>query len=182
LGLGLSLFSKEVLIFFTTPEYIPSHKIVFLIILFYSFNGMASIVSIGVHLLKKSIVITISTIVSSIMNVILCILLIPFFGIMGAAFAIMVGSLINVIILFSINQKIYNTPFHKKKICGIFLLFLAIVLISQEIQIDEIIYSLLFKSILILIFIGGLFKIKMITQREVSFLKEIFRKYYSIIG
>ena len=82
LGLGISIFSKEVIkIFALNPSFWPAYKIVPIVTASYIFFGMRIIASLGMFLTKKTKYVANTTIIAAALNILLNILLIPKFGI-----------------------------------------------------------------------------------------------------
>jgi len=73
------------------PDYISAAEIAPFILLAYVFNGFAAFFSLGPYLSGKSYHFIISDLIGFSVNIILNILMIPIFGIMGAALATLVG-------------------------------------------------------------------------------------------
>ena len=83
-ALFLSLFSKEIISLFSSSEsFIPSYKVVPIILFSYVFLGMSMISSLGFYLVGKTGYVAVVTILSATINIALNFLLIPKYGIMG---------------------------------------------------------------------------------------------------
>lgn len=149
----LSLFSKEILTIMTQTEYIPAYKIVGTLSYATLFTGLYSIVSMGLILSKKTYFISIATGISGLVNVILCLLLIPNFGMFGAAISILFANLCSIYLLYLFSQKYYYIQYEIKKIATILSLSGAIIIISIFININNIILNYSIKLSLILFFV-----------------------------
>ncbi|MBN1639478.1 MAG: oligosaccharide flippase family protein [Ignavibacteriales bacterium] len=116
-GLGLSLFSAEAIkILALNPEYWPAYTVVPIITLAYVFSGGKSITSIGLYLTHKTQVIAYSTIIVTLLNIGLNLLLIPKYGMMGAATATLIAFIILYIVSQIMSNRFYKIPFENHKI------------------------------------------------------------------
>lgn len=104
--LGLTLFSKEIVLLLTDKAYHEAYTIIPLLSLATIFNSYSYFTKIGNDLNLNSIPLSVSIIIGSVITVIMFFLLIPIFGINGAALSCTVGQLIiPVYVYFSANRK-----------------------------------------------------------------------------
>lgn len=103
--LGFSVFAKPMIILLATAEYIEAFRFIPLIVLAYFMNGLNEFFSLGIHIENKSLISSFILLGGALSNVLLNILLIPRYGIMGAALA-------TVISYFFMNLITYFTGKH----------------------------------------------------------------------
>jgi len=116
----ISIFSIDILKVFTQPEYYSAKVVVPFLCMSTVLNSAYFIVAIGINLTKKlqhTIWITIS---AALLNIGLNFLLIPDYGVIGAAFCLMIANLTIFLLTFFISQKYYPINFR----FGIILLIL----------------------------------------------------------
>jgi O-antigen/teichoic acid export membrane protein len=133
--LGIGIFSKELVSIILTSDYIASSSIVALLCLGWMMFDLYKLFGIGVYYTKKSHLFAIGSSVGLGLAVLLDILLIPHFGIIGAAVANTVakGSIVVVVCFFS--QRLFHIRYEWGKMALIVLLtFLALSLagITEE--------------------------------------------------
>jgi O-antigen/teichoic acid export membrane protein len=87
LSLFLSLFTRELIGLISADSYMASYIIVPLLSLSHIMYGYAGIVVLGIHITKKTKVITLIFLVSSLFSLLFNYLLIPAYGMLGAAIA-----------------------------------------------------------------------------------------------
>lgn len=94
LWLGLSVFSKELLLFFATEAYFDGHVIIPYIAASQFFYGLGWIVVAGMAYNERTLPIGIVTLVSALSNIVMNYYFIPIFGLIGAAYATLLAFLI----------------------------------------------------------------------------------------
>lgn len=115
--LMLGMFSSDILRILTTPAfYEGSDVVVFLVPAFFLANMY--IFAPGISIAKKTEVFVWINIFGAIINIILNYLLIPIFGIRGAAFATMMGNFIAFLSNIIIGQKYYRIPYQWLRLLG----------------------------------------------------------------
>jgi O-antigen/teichoic acid export membrane protein len=166
----LSIFSNEILLFVTTPEYLPARNVVGLLGLNALILGISQVVSIGSNLAKSNLPYGKAVLVGSAITVILYYLFVPSFGKEGSALSTIAGNAITACLVYYFSQKLYFIPYNIK--FSIFLL-LSIVLVSvlgNMIQFEGVLTTIFFKSLLILIYVLTLF---LFNRNNIILLKKI---------
>jgi O-antigen/teichoic acid export membrane protein len=129
--MGISLFSKEVLKIFTgSTLYWSSFSVIPILAFGLYFVALKDVVVTGLHVTKKTSRISLMTTVVSALNLSLNILLIPWFGAEGAAFASLLSQMVYFLGLFYFSNKLYPIPFEWFKIALMFVLGLILVYAS----------------------------------------------------
>ena len=147
---GSILFSKEIIILFTTEIFYSSANLISILIMAIFFSHIFIFMP-GLSIAKKTKLISLVTTSSAILNIILNYKLIPVFGLSGAAYATLISSVSGFLLYLFLSNKYYPIPFKFKSI----LITCIIVLINNYIVInifDEInLKSIFFKNIYLLI-------------------------------
>ncbi len=91
LWLGLSVFSEEIIRIFTAEDYYPGHVIIPYIAGSQFFYGLGWILFAGLAVKEKSLFIGVMTMAGAILNIVLNLLLIPVYGMTGAAIATLIS-------------------------------------------------------------------------------------------
>ncbi len=169
LAIGLSLFSKEILMIMTQAEYIAAYKVVGILSFAVIFVGLYNIISIGVNLTKKTHYISLTTGIAALINIILNFLLIPSLGIIGAAIATLIANCSSVSLLYLISQKYYYIQYENVKIIKIFLFSGVIILTTGLVNINSIALNYLFKLSLLIFFVIFLARLNIFEKNEVNF-------------
>ena len=149
----IAFLSKEVVILFFKEEYERAYMIIPLILVSYLFNGLQSLVGRYIEQSKKMKQGMYMAFSIAIINIILNYLLIPAFGIKGAAYATMIsfGLSFGQRYLYA-KRKCFFIPFNWTKIIPIFSVLTIIFLLFQFLpNFESIYYSLILKTFIILL-------------------------------
>jgi O-antigen/teichoic acid export membrane protein len=122
----LMLFAEDIVFIFTDPKYHEAAYVLPVLFLAPIFQGLNKF-SIGINISKKTLWIPLVTIVSASINITLNYLLIPDYGIFGAAVSTCLSLLINNLILMGIGFKLYPIPFKTLKVLIIVLTFSVLI-------------------------------------------------------
>lgn len=180
-SLGLSLFSKEVLMLLAKDQsYIIAYTIVPIITLAFILKGMQYVFSIGLHYAKKTHYN--ATIISSLVlvNFGINILLIPKIGMYGPAIAAVISNLCMALLFYHYSQKLYNIPFEIVKIIKLFIVGFILYGISILIGNLNIYLSISIKLLLIISFPFLLYIIRFYEPIEIESIRRFYKKWSNI--
>lgn len=107
--LGLMLFSKEILVVFTAPEYYAAYSSIALLALAL-FLSNSYFLAPGLNIQKKTKLIATVSIGSALLNLGLNLLLIPAYSTVGAALSTVIAGALVLLSYFALNQKYYPLP------------------------------------------------------------------------
>lgn len=128
--LFFSLFSREAIeLIASDSSYCPAWKVVPVLGFSGILSGTAFVLNVGVTLKKHTKYISIANISAAVANVVLNTLLIPHFGMMGAAYASLVSFVLINIMMYHFSQKDFFIPYHTFRIISFFL-FLAVMIFA----------------------------------------------------
>ncbi len=180
LGLGLSIFSKEVIkIFALNPAYWPAYKIVPIITASYIFFGMRIIASLGMFLTKKTKYVANTTIAAAAINILLNIILMPKFGMITAAYTTLIAFVILYILSYYYSDKCYKIPFENSKILKLFLIGIVFYFISTIFNDYNLTIRFLVKISLFIIFPFSLLLWNFYEPIELKTIREFYNKWKS---
>ena len=137
--LFLGLFSREILIIFTTPLYYDASNVVLLISCSLFLSGMY-VFAPGLWLAKKTKYIAIINVIGAVLNIFLVFLLIPIWGIVGAALATLVSALIIFIINQVFSQRNYPIPYPWKNVIITTLIMTSFLIICWKLSENTVIW------------------------------------------
>jgi O-antigen/teichoic acid export membrane protein len=109
--LALSLFSKEALLLLTTEQFSKGYVVVPLLVMSAVLSSIAAYFSFGIQIEQKSMYRLAVNIGAVVVNCILNMLLIPQYGIVGAATATAATYLLLAIISMTISQRLFFVPY-----------------------------------------------------------------------
>ncbi len=157
-------------------EFLSGLPIVPLVLLGYLFNGVYYVFQAGIYIEEKTKYFPIVTFAGAIVNVIVNILLIPIFGIMGAAFATFAAYFVMAVSLYFFSQKFYPINYEFKKV-GIILTLVFTSCAAYYYIYFNFGINILFKIIMLIIFFSTLYFSKVVDKNEiVSFIRLFIKK------
>ena len=130
--LAISFFIDELVrlkifgVSFFGEEYWASTEVVPIILLSYIIYGMYVNFMVGIYLEKKTSYLPIITGAGALMNVLANLMLIPIFGMMGSAYASLIGYLVMAGLLYIFAQKYYAIPYEFGRLLKLALVAAAI--------------------------------------------------------
>jgi O-antigen/teichoic acid export membrane protein len=95
------------------------------------FLALSSIVNWGIYYVKRTIVSTIITFVGAIVNISICLILIPKLGSVGAALASVTSGLIILLMTVYAMRKLFSAPINYQRIIYAICLGIAIMVMTQ---------------------------------------------------
>ena len=120
-------FSKEAIFLLTDKSFHEAVDIVPIIVIAYLWNGLYIIPLNFLMLKNKTALIPLVTVPSALMNVLLNVVFVPYFGIIAAAWATFLAFLIQLCIVQTIATKVYPFPYETRRIALILITTLFVV-------------------------------------------------------
>lgn len=179
--LGLSLYAKEaIMLLASQPEFWPAWTVVPVIAFSYMQNGLGRFFSWGTLLRNKSRHLSIMVLVSAVANIGLNLILIPVWGIMGAAFATLFAYLIwnGLALYYSLRFYDLRFPLYRfghVSVIGIGLYVLSLPLLNG----DSLPTNVIFKSLFLAAYPLLLLLTSFLTQEEKIFLQKLKVEAYT---
>ncbi|RXK48276.1 oligosaccharide flippase family protein [Aquirufa rosea] len=169
------LLSNELLEFFTTKAYLNANTVIYFLIPASILSQCYSVFAPGPWIYKKSKFVMWTNIIGSIFNILMNLLLIPNFGIVGAAISTLTIHLFIFIANLIISQRLYKIPYQWKQIISsLIFAIIAIVIINNLNFIKE--YKLIFSIFSILLFFAFSLYVNLINYSELKLLKRYILK------
>ncbi len=153
------------------PEYWDGLAIVPLVLVSYIFSGIGTNLNAGIQIEKKTKYLFPTSFSGSLTKIILTFVLVPKYGIMGAAYATIFGYMMVEITLYYVVQKYYYIEYEFLRI-GKLVLTVLIAFTAAKLFFD----SVLIKFIILLIWFCSLFLIGFFTSGELLRLKNMVGK------
>lgn len=153
------------------PPYWEGLSIVPLILLSYIVSGIGTNLNAGIQIEKKTVYLLPTSLAGSVSKIIMTFVLVPYYGIMGAAVATLIGYAMLEIVLYPIVQKFYYIEYEFARIGKLILSVGAAFVIVKVFDGSVAIKMLVFAGWVISLFVLGFF-----TEGEVSRIKQAFAK------
>ena len=173
----ISFFSEEVIFLLASNEdFHPSYKIVFIITFSLSLHGLLTFTTIGLLLSKKSNIISYTTVVAALVNIILNFILIPVLSVYGAAISTLISYVLWNIVRYHYSKKHWKIIINGKVIFKIaiitFICYTPIMYIETGL-----IIKLIIKLSLLLLFIALMYLTTPILEKpEIALAKSYLNK------
>ena len=174
--IAISLFSKEILTILTTANYVPAHTVIPILLLSIFFFRCFAIFSFGISIAKKTKYRLMLMAVTAAVNVGLNYLLIPYYGMVGAAIATMISSVTYGVASFIVSQKLYHVTYNLVAFFKMLGMAVAVIATGYFLLSDINLQNILIKLGLVGIFIICLYFFKLIGKEELLYLKELAYK------
>jgi O-antigen/teichoic acid export membrane protein len=114
-GLGLTLFSKEV-IEVVAPGFGNAYEAVGPLVLSTVAYGIAAVLTIGISIARKTIILAVFSVLAAVVNIGLNFVLIPPYGFVGAGIATTIGYGVLALLYYWYSQRVYETPYEPARV------------------------------------------------------------------
>ena len=168
IGLGLSLFAGEALYVLTTPGFYGAARIVPFIVVAYLFFEMNYLISLGLDLTGKTNYYVLIVGAAALVNLILNFLLIPHFGIMGAAIATGLSYMFIAILTYLIVRRLYPVSYERRRLLKLAGISLGTYLLGIALKTGNLWFDLAIGIVLTLSWGAGLYWGRFFTEPELS--------------
>lgn len=146
---AIALVSKELVTFFMDVRYREVYKITRIIAFSYYFMGLGGIVTLSILQEKKTKQNMYMAVAAALVNALLNFLLIPRFGMYGAAYATFLTFSIGFLVQYQYSKFCYFIPLHLKKIFGLYILT-GLIIFFYQLILEKYFYISLLSKILLL--------------------------------
>jgi O-antigen/teichoic acid export membrane protein len=162
--------------YFIKPEYWSGLPIVPVVLCAYIFTGVYTVLVAGVHIEKKTHILPYTTGAGAIVNVVCNYLLIPAFGMLGAAYATLFSYLVMAGSLYVIVQRFYYVAYEFRRIATVAIVTALLFVLFLWVGFGGIpLSSFIVKVLLLLVFPILLLVFKFFDSRELATLRRVFR-------
>ncbi|MCK4354533.1 MAG: flippase, partial [Dehalococcoidia bacterium] len=174
-ALGLSVLSKEILIVMTKPPFYEAYKVIPLIGLSYVLFGCYFVLNAGIWLEKKTKYLALIVGVGAAVNLGLNYLLIPSYGMMGAAVATVISYVLLPVGSYFVSKRYYPIKYEWGRVAKILVAAGLVYVGSLFIRNDSAVIAGVLKLVSLLGFPLLLFAFRFFKPEEIQKAKDIFR-------
>lgn len=168
LSLVLSVLAKEFLVIFTTPAFYTASIVVPFIVISYTLYGVVFMTNSGLETRNKVSLMTPAILLSAFLNLGLNFLLIPNYGMLGAAWATLISYATLAVGILFVNLRIWYIPYEYARILKYILTWLGIYLVSTYVATPYLWLDICLKLLLLLAFPLILLAIRFFTPLEIN--------------
>ncbi|MFL5804445.1 MAG: lipopolysaccharide biosynthesis protein [Roseiflexaceae bacterium] len=181
LALMVGLFAREILLIFTTPEYIAAAPYVGPLAYVAVANGAAVAISVGVYLIRRTDLIGWTTLIGAAVNLLLNVLLIPRFGVWGAVWATTLGYAAAPVALYIAVQRVHPLPFELPKIFVALVAQVVLLLAGTLIRTSDPWLDVAAKLLLPLAYAGALVLLRVLEPYELRALLRLIGRQRALL-
>jgi len=167
-GLIVSILTKDILRIISDSEFWPAYKIVPIIALSIIIFTLHYHFNIGLVISKKTKYFAFINFSNGILILILNFIFIPKYGMYGAAYATLIGYIYKVSLTYYFSSKYLKINLEYDRLSKVIIIIIVIFIIDFNIHLDRLYISLLFKFLLILMFIPLMLIAKFFTDDEIK--------------
>lgn len=178
-ALCIAVFVKDVLLIMSAEAFHTAYKVVPLILLAYLFQAWTGYSNFGIMLKEKTYQVTYGSIVAVIVISIGYFTLIPAYGGMGAAIATVFGFLARLLWIYYQSKALYNMELPWLRVNAVLFMASVAYLISL-LGPDALFISILFKTLIILLFILSLVLLPVLQNNMRETLMQLLRNPFKI--
>jgi len=179
IGLGFSVLAREILVVMTTPRFHRAWTVVPLVALSYIFAGTMYMTNTGLETRNKMKYTSPIIVVSAALNLGLNYLLIPPYGMMGAAFATLTSYLFLAVVNTAVNLHFWYIPYEYNRIAKIALAWGLIYGTSLLTRMPNVWLSGLLKLLLLGTYPLLLYVFRFYKDRELTRAQQVFQSGWS---
>ncbi len=178
-ALAIICCSEHLILLMGPEDYWNAYNVVPILVTGILVHGTQTTVNMGLFIKNKTIYAPLIVIAAALSNIVLNALLIPKFGMMGAATGTLLSYLIMLAITVEVNQRLYPIEYEYARLLHLMVLFVAIVSLNYTFRFDFW-ASLFFRIALFSSFFLLLFVTRFFTKSEASAITEVVRKILSM--
>lgn len=179
--LGVSLLIKDVVKVVATPRFLPAHAVVPVVMLGLLCLASAQFFETGVHLMKRTVYRAIALVSAAACNILLNLVLIPRYGMMGAAFATLLSFAFLAALAYLFGQRLYRIPYEFGRVARIGVTAIAVYWVSTLLSLESVAMSVGVRIVLLAVFPMLLWVTGFFHQDELEQAREAKRTLRDII-
>lgn len=178
-GLGLALLSRELIMLLTPSEYHIASRVVPLVVLSYVIGGVTLFTNIGMKIQNRLYLSNPVVIGAALLNLGLNYLLIPRYGMMGAAWATLISYFMQTLAYTAINHVLWSIPYEVSRLIKVTLVLGLVFWIAQETVVNNVWISILYKLLIMAAIPFLLWVMRFYHPKEISTFRGIMMKLKS---
>ncbi|HPR73407.1 MAG TPA: oligosaccharide flippase family protein [Bacteroidales bacterium] len=181
-GLGLILGAEPLIKIMGTKEYWSAYMVVPLVVfsLMLGVGGFQEILNAGLYLKNKTKYIAVITILGAVINVAFNVVLIPHFGMMGAATATMISSFMMVVFTYIASSKFYKIKFQTFRLLHVLIVIIALMIVNLLTHTTSLIAMIFIKTLLLMSYPVLLYSTGFFTKDEKIWLGKIIHRVFNL--
>jgi O-antigen/teichoic acid export membrane protein len=166
MAVAVGLFARELLLIFTTTQYIDGHVVAGLMAFQLIIDSSYYIVSIGLVLAKRTGALAYTVPIAAAGSIAFNLALVPAFGFFGAALANTLSYCLSTLLAYVMSQRVYKVPYETFKLARLATLCIGTWALGLTIAVGSIWLTVAIKVLLLVGFVAGLFVLRIVRVDE----------------
>ena len=171
--LGLSTLAPEILRVMAAPAFERAASVVPIIALAYLCEGLCYIATIGIMLQRKPIIRSAAAILAALVNLALNVLLIPSYGMLGAAWATLAAFMVQMVLQVTVALRYYPIAYQWNRGARVFGLALAMYLVGLFVTPASLPLAVAAKALLLVSFPVALWAVGFFEESELEQVRQL---------
>jgi O-antigen/teichoic acid export membrane protein len=176
LGLGTVLFAREIIVIFATTRFLAAEPIVPLVAWASVFQALSHVPARGIYLVKKTGWLPMVFLAPAGLNVALNFVMVPRWGIMGAALATLVSYPVLFALTLVVAQRVYPIPYDYPRMAKPLLILLLLSLLKLVVPVEPMAAAIGLKAVLLLAYPAALLASGFFAPEERLVLERVARQ------
>jgi O-antigen/teichoic acid export membrane protein len=176
LGLGTILFAREVILVFATAVYLDAEAVVPFVVWASIFRVLAQVPARGIYLVKQTGPLAAAFLTPVLVNIVLNLVLIPPYGMMGAAWATLLAYPTMFGLTLWLAQRFYPIPYDYLRIAKPLAIALTLSLLKDAATTESMLLTVASKTAILAIFPVALLASGFVTLEERRALRRALRR------
>ncbi|GAB4336469.1 MAG: oligosaccharide flippase family protein [Candidatus Abyssubacteria bacterium] len=130
-GTAITVFGRQLLMLLAHPKYYGAEDVIGMLVLAMIAFGAFLVLSAGLLIAKRTVYASVAIVAGAAVNLLLNLLLIPDFGIVGAAVATLCAYSLTLLLIYRFVQKFYPVDYAVRRIAGLVALSVATMVVSR---------------------------------------------------
>ncbi|RKY11889.1 MAG: hypothetical protein DRP65_02855 [Planctomycetota bacterium] len=165
----IALLSREALVVMSARQYWDSYSVIPIIALTYSLWSARSMIDVGVVLKRKTGAIALCTSIGAVLNIDLNLILIPRYGMVGAAWATLISFVITLGLDYAYNRSLFRIEYEWARLLKICAVVAVIFSAGYLYEINNLYLSIVFKlGIIVVLYPCGLLLLRFFDKPETA--------------
>ncbi len=169
-----ALMIKPVIQLATTPEFYSAHSVVPVLVIAIALYGANQQLDIGLVIKERTKYLMYNSLAAAVINLMLNFLLIPPYGMMGAALATVIAYLANCLLSFFFSHRFYSIRYEWSRLLQISVIASGLFLIAKFLPASSLGYGLLWMPVLATVYWLALFGAGFFMPGEIAHIKRLY--------
>lgn len=182
IALGVAVFARELVEILAPGGYHAAQHVVPLLALAQLFTGLYWLGSPGIGHSRKTWVYLVASFIAVATNLVLNFLLIPSYGLIGAAWATIVSAIVQFYVFWRFSQHFFPICYEYSQIAKIALFCILAFALSQTVVMQPLWLSFLWKSMIMAVLCLSFIRFGVLSKSEVDSAKNYIKSYFGRVS